>query len=79
MLNCAGGKKKTKSKGKTLNLNEFLANDGGVVPAPVVTHRSWAAEMDNADGEGELPVVIADVNKDLKNFMFISLEGVFSY
>nr|KAG5707115.1 hypothetical protein BaRGS_011826 [Batillaria attramentaria] len=44
----SGGKKKSKNKGKTLNLNEFLANEDGTVPVPVVT-KSWAAEMESAD------------------------------
>lgn len=51
----AGGKKKNKTKGKTLALTEFLANDDGTVPAPVV-NRSWAAEVENADQDGKVSI-----------------------
>ncbi|XP_076456234.1 eukaryotic translation initiation factor 4B-like isoform X2 [Babylonia areolata] len=51
----ASGKKKSKSKGKTLALNEFLQTDDGTVPSHVPTpaagSSSWAAEMDNIDNE----------------------------
>ena len=51
----AAGKKKTKSKGKTQSLTEFLQNEDGSVPTPVTTSSSssWAAEMENADVDGE--------------------------
>ena len=47
-----GGKKKQKSKGKTVNLNEFLAGDTpGTTYVPKA--RTWADEMDNETSNGK--------------------------
>ena len=49
----ASGKKK-KQKGKTLNLNEFLADDSvGIATTVTLKPVSWADEMENNDFEGE--------------------------
>lgn len=48
--------KKTKKKGKTLTLTDFLAEDSGssAPPAyPAAKATSWADETDDLDGEGE--------------------------
>ena len=50
----ASGKKK-KTKGKTLNLNEFLADENSAVATTVtVKPVSWADEMENNEFDGEL-------------------------
>lgn len=49
--------KKTKKKGKTLTLTDFLAEDSGgsssVVPSYSNKSTSWADETDDLDGDGE--------------------------
>ena len=48
--------KKTKKKGKTLTLTDFLAEDsGGSNPAPSYPTKatSWADETDDLEGDGE--------------------------
>lgn len=53
-------KKTKKKKGKTLNLTEFLANDGENGPSPVshgpvfsARSTSWADESENLNTEGK--------------------------
>ena len=56
-------KKKQKMKGKTLNLNEFLSNDGqssGPGTSYVLANKpvSWADEMENAELDGMLCFIL---------------------